>query len=66
MNLKLLEQLQANEEEMKDLLASNLHMRQDLEKWSNLANSRFETIGDLEGMLREVHVSKLEQGLGVS
>lgn len=60
MNLKLLEQLQANEEEMKDLLASNLHMRQDLEKWSNLANSRFETIGDLEGMLREVHVSKLE------
>lgn len=60
MNLKLLEQLQANEEEMKDLLASNLHMRQDLEKWSNLANSRFETIGDLESMLREVHVSKLE------
>lgn len=60
MNLKLLEQLQANEEEMKDLLASNLHMRQDLEKWSNLANSRFERIGDLESMLREVHVSKLE------
>lgn len=58
MNLKLLEQLQANEEELKALLASNLSMRHDIEKWSNLANTRYEKIEDLESMVKERYFAK--------
>lgn len=58
MNMKLLEQLQSNEEELKELLDSSSLMRKDVEKWSSLAGTRYEKIEDLENIMKGLYIAK--------
>lgn len=58
MNLKLLEQLHSNEEELKELLASNSMIRDQLHHWSNVANTQSEKIKNLEGTVKELSNGK--------
>lgn len=58
MNMRLLEQLQANEEELKFMLISNSVMKDSMEKWSNVAATRLESIKVLENALKEFPLSR--------
>ncbi|QLL34195.1 hypothetical protein HG536_0G00520 [Torulaspora globosa] len=58
MNLKLLHQLQENEDELKQVLASNFSLKQDLEKWQNLAATRLEKNESLESLLTVNNVGR--------
>lgn len=53
MNLRLLEQLQANEEELKTMLVTNSVMKDSIEKWSMLANTRLDNIKMMERLMKE-------------
>lgn len=54
MNLKLLEQLHANEQELKELLSSNSMIRGQLHSWSNVANTQSDKIKNLENTVKEL------------
>ncbi|QLQ80112.1 hypothetical protein HG537_0D01120 [Torulaspora globosa] len=58
MNLKLLHQLQENEDELKQALAANFSLKQDLEKWQKLAATRLEKNESLESLLSVNNVGK--------
>lgn len=57
MNLRLLQQLQENEDELRQVLASNFSLKQEVEKWQNVASSRLEKNDSLEGLLSASHIS---------
>lgn len=58
MNLKLLHQLQENEDELKQVLASNFSLKQDVEKWQKLAAARLEKNESLESLLSVNNVGR--------
>lgn len=60
MNLKLLNQLQENENELRQVLTSNFDLKQDIEKWQRLAATRLEKNDSLESLLSANHSGKLD------
>lgn len=61
MNVKLLEQLNAYEKELKSVSNANSLLRQDVEKWSNVAAARSEKIEELEKEVQEHQLGTFPQ-----
>lgn len=61
MNVKLLEQLDSNENDMKNVLNTNLILRKEVEKWMQLAESRSQNVEMLQKEFQERQVGGASQ-----
>ncbi|GAV54306.1 hypothetical protein ZYGR_0AL00380 [Zygosaccharomyces rouxii] len=61
MNVKLLEQLDNNEREMKNVLNTNSILRKEVEKWMQVAESRSEKVEKLQKEIQERQGSSVPQ-----
>ncbi|CAR30738.1 ZYRO0E01078p [Zygosaccharomyces rouxii] len=61
MNVKLLEQLNTNENEMRNVLNTNSILRKEMEKWMHVAKTRSEKIEELQNEIQERQVGNVPQ-----